>query len=316
MNQTPSDSSEFVPPACKICGNAAVFLGTTRNPQTATHTLHHCRCGTCGLVFVGDAISNEELSAAYGSFDQDDYYEQIRDETLRKFDSAIVDLRRMATPESRILDVGTGNGGFLERLLEQGFRDVSGQEIPGAKLAHIEQRGCKVYYDMDYSTVPDAAFDIVTLLDVAEHVRDPHRLFGACNRVLRAGGTVYFHTPVVTPLDRVVHRFLKRPLLGRLAEAWQRGRTSVFHLQNYTPDALTRVLTQAGFGTVKITVKNELSWPVSGYVKVFVCQKFGLPDWLAPILAPLFAPILASQRFNPNKAIVAAKKTTDARANG
>lgn len=308
------ETASFEAPRCKVCNGAANVLGTTQNFQSPTALLHHCRCADCGLVFVGDPIDNDELAAAYGSLDQSDYYEQIRAENERKFDSALEDIKPWTDKDSRILDVGTGNGGFIERLLGQGYRQVSGQEIPDADLSAFEQRGCKIYYDLDYSTVPDESFDITTLLDVAEHVPDPHALFGACERALVPGGRVYFHTPVVTPLDRVMHRNLRLPVLGKLAQAWQHGRTSIFHLQNYTRASLQRVLEEAGFTDIDIEVKNELSWPVSGYVKVHLCQRFGLPDSMAPMLAPLFSPLLATDAVNPNKAIVSARKPQRASA--
>lgn len=299
---------DFTPPPCKICGQSSVYIGATANDQSATRVLHHCRCTSCGLVFIGNAISTQELSVAYGSFDTGEYYEQIREETARKFDSAITDLRTLASANSAIIDLGTGNGGFLRKLLDNGFRHVAGQEIPGMDLSGLERLGCRIYHDTDYSTVPSAAFDVVTLLDVAEHVIDPQRLFQACSRILRPGGLVYFHTPVVTRTDRLMHSAQRLPAIRKLGQAWQRGRTSIFHLQNYTPAAIEMVLGKAGFERISVTVKNELSWPVSGYVKVYLCQKFGLPEALAPVLAPLFHPLLASNFFNPNKAIVTALK--------
>lgn len=291
------------PPPCKICSQSAVRIGETRNFQSATRVLHHWRCTGCGLVFVGNLIDATELAKAYASFDHDEYYSEIGNENGRKFDSAVADLKVLADADSRILDLGTGNGGFLLKLLDAGFRHVDGQDIPGAPLTEPERRGCRIYRDADYATIPSASYDIVTLLDVAEHVVDPDALFRACHRILRPGGRVYFHTPVVTRLDRLMHAVQRVPGLRRVGQAWQRGRTSIFHLQNYTPAALHTVLTRAGFEKPNVVVRNELSWPVASYVKVYLCQKLRLPDWTAPLLAPLFRPILASERFNPNKAV-------------
>ena len=88
----------------------------------------------------------------------------------------------------------------------------------------------------------------------------------------------------------------------------QRGRTSIFHLENYTPKSLVLLLEEAGFSDIKIEVRNELSWPVTRYIRIFLFEKQGLPGFIAPIFFPVFYPILASDFFNANKAIVSAKK--------
>jgi hypothetical protein len=109
-----------------------------------------------------------------------------------------------------------------------------------------------------------------------------------------------------------MHFLQKVPVLKRAGTIWQRGRTSIFHLQNYTPRSLTHLLTKAGFSNIEIDVRNELSWPVRSYVKIYLLEKQGLPGYLAPIIAPFAYPFLATDLFNSNKAIVRAQKTTAA----
>lgn len=88
----------------------------------------------------------------------------------------------------------------------------------------------------------------------------------------------------------------------------QRGRTSIYHLQNYTEAALQHVLREAGFDSICIARQNELSWPVSRYVDTYLCKPYGLPKVFAPLLVPVFYPFLATKLLNPNKALVFAAK--------
>lgn len=294
---------------CKACGIDARFLCETPNEHSATSVLHHYSCPNCGLVFVGDYMSDEELQEAYAGLDFAAYYREVETETRRKMQKSIADLERLLDRQQKIIEIGTGNGMFIRMLHEQGFANVYGHEIPGIDLQELEQLGCTIYYDFDYTTVPAETFDAVTLLDVAEHVRAPAYLFQACHRILKPGGIIYLHTPVVSRLDQVFHFIFRRlPPLHMLARTWQRSRTSVFHLQNYTRDALTRLLREAGFHDIDIRLENELSWPVQRYVRIYICEKVGLPVALAPILTPFFYPLLKSSFFNANKAIASARK--------
>lgn len=291
-------------PSCKICSGPSRFLCATPNEHSRTRTILHYRCSECGLVFVGNDFDNEELGQAYSTLDQASYYDDIRVENRRKMQSCIDDLTRLVTRESRILDLGTGDGEFLDMLRSAGFTQVAGHEIPGSPdLSRFTQLGCTLYRDFDYSTVPSGNFDVVTLLDVAEHVPDPGFLFRSCHRMLADGGTVYLHTPVVTPLDRLMHRAQKVPVVSRIGRMWQRSRTSIFHLQNYSRAALIHALHSAGFSEITVTIRNELSWPLTSYVRVYLCEKQGLPLGLAKFLTPFLYPFLATDTFNANKAI-------------
>jgi hypothetical protein len=79
-----------------------------------------------------------------------------------------------------------------------------------------------------------------------------------CARILKNDGVIYFHTPVVTRTDRLMHFLQRMPILKKAGTIWQRGRTSIFHLENYTPRSLELLLTEAGFRDIKIEIANEL----------------------------------------------------------
>jgi SAM-dependent methyltransferase len=261
-------------------------------------------------VFVGNDLTDLQLSEAYGTLDSQSYYSEIREENSAKIKSACLRLKDLTKGSSkkRILDIGCGDGQLLQELRDEGHECLAGHEIPGADLSHLERAGIKLYRDMDWRSVPADAFDVVTMLDVAEHVRDPIALFDQCFRMLTPGGCLYFHTPVVTKFDRMMHQVAGTPVIGKLGRIWQRGRTSIFHLQNYTDRSLLMALSRAGFADIRIHKQNELSWPVRRYVRIYLCEKHRLPLILAPMLAPFVYPLLATNFFNSNKGIVTARK--------
>ena len=297
-------------PRCRVCGfHECVFLcGTPWKPR---QPLLHYRCKSCGSVFIGNPIDDSELAAAYSKLDTEAYYREIEKENRRKMDSAVTYLKAVLPTHANLLDIGCGPGLFLRLLYDNGFTNVSGHEIPlpeggGMEATDLEGKAA-FYHDHDYSTLPSAHFDAVTLLDVAEHVPVPRLLFDACARVLKPGGIIYLHTPIVSRMDRIMHVMLQLPAIAGIGRAWQSGRTSVFHLENYTPTALRRLLEGSGFGDMHIMLRNELSWPIRAYVRVYLVEKNRLPEWLTPLLAPFFYPLLRSSFFNTNKAVLSAR---------
>jgi 2-polyprenyl-3-methyl-5-hydroxy-6-metoxy-1,4-benzoquinol methylase len=258
---------------------------------------------------VGNVISNEQLGAAYATLNSDKYYEEISETNERKFQTALSSLRqKQINEQSSLIDIGTGHGAFLLFLKKQGFRSLSGHEIPGEDTGALHDNNIPVYKDYDCSSIPSSTFDVVTMLDVMEHVPDPQKAVQAAHRILKPGGLLYFHTPCVTFTDRLMHKLQQVPGVRKVGRIWQRGRTSIFHLRNYTASSIELLLHQEGFQNVSITRVNELSWPVRLYVRVYLCQKQGLPNFLSYLALPLCYPFLATSLLNANKAIVFARK--------
>ena len=101
----------------------------------------------------------------------------------------------------RVLDVGCG-GGILSEALARRGGDVTGIDVATAALAaakrHSLESGLKINYE--FSTAENLAseysgiFDIITCLEVLEHVPQPDLVVGACATLLKPGGSVYFST--------------------------------------------------------------------------------------------------------------------------
>ena len=295
--------------SCKICGDTnPAYLCDTANWHSSTRRLSHYRCASCGLVFVGNKISKDEIAEAYASIESTSYYEEIYNETLKKMEFSVREMLAFTDKSARIIDIGTGNGMFLQVLHDSGFKNVSGHEIAGEDVSGVKDIAERLYQDFDYQTIPSETFDVVTLLDVIEHVVSPHYLLENVFRILKPGGFVYFHTPVVTRTDRIMHKILKVPALNKIPKMWQTGRTTIFHLQNYTRPSLEKLLADCSFSNIDIKIQNELSWSVTTYVRVFITDRFGLPRQTSAVLAPIFYPFLATDLFNSNKSIVRAQK--------
>ncbi|MDO9411037.1 MAG: class I SAM-dependent methyltransferase [Pseudolabrys sp.] len=293
---------------CRVCGSHRhVHLCRTANEHSATRWLDNYRCLACGSVFIGNALAPAELSEAYAALDEAAYYDETAQASAPKFAAAADDIAALVPRDAALLDVGGGNGAFARALHGSGFSNLSIHEIPGGELSNLPPSVRNIYRDDDYASLPGGAFDIVSMMDVLEHVPDLAATLSGVQRVLRPGGTLYVHTPVVTVLDRLMHAVQKFPLIGGVGRAWQRTRTSIYHLQNFTPRALRLLMARYGFNVVRLARINELSWPIDYYVRVYLVQLRGMPSFLVRPVTLLLTPLLRS-RLNANKAVLVARR--------
>jgi len=101
----------------------------------------------------------------------------------------------------RVLDVGCG-GGILSEALAQRGASVTGIDMGEAPLAvaqlHLLESGLAIDYRHasaeQLAGESPGSFDIVTCMEVLEHVPDPSSLVDACATLLRPGGDAYFAT--------------------------------------------------------------------------------------------------------------------------
>ncbi len=101
----------------------------------------------------------------------------------------------------RVLDVGCG-GGILSEALAQRGATVTGIDMGEAPLAvarlHLLESGLEIDYRHASAEAlaeeQPESFDIVTCLEMLEHVPDPGSLVRACARLARPGGDLYFAT--------------------------------------------------------------------------------------------------------------------------
>ncbi|MDP3776528.1 bifunctional 2-polyprenyl-6-hydroxyphenol methylase/3-demethylubiquinol 3-O-methyltransferase UbiG [Methylotenera sp.] len=101
----------------------------------------------------------------------------------------------------RVLDVGCGGGILSESMYFKGA-DVTGIDLGEkalnvAKLHQLES-GAKVSYILtsveQLALEQPASFDIVTCMEMLEHVPDPASIVAACAKLVKPGGAVFFST--------------------------------------------------------------------------------------------------------------------------
>ncbi len=123
-----------------------------------------------------------------------------------------------------ILDIGCGTGMMLEDLQEMG--NATGLDFSMVALEYCRNRGIKNLGRADVRNLPirENSVDIITALDLIEHIEDDHGLMDEFHRVLKPGGVAIMSVPAHKKLwsghDVALHHFRRyeKPEFRQLIE--------------------------------------------------------------------------------------------------
>ena len=103
-----------------------------------------------------------------------------------------------AAPSCSALDVGCGAGFLTNHLALEGHRVVgvdASAECLAVAAAHDRSRSVRYEVgDANHLAHPDASFEVVSAMDLLEHVENPRGVVAELARVLVPGGLAFFHT--------------------------------------------------------------------------------------------------------------------------
>lgn len=164
--------------------------------------------------------------------------------------------------EKKLLDVGCGGGLLCEAMAHRGA-EVKGIDMGETPLKVARLHGLESGVAVDYqkitaeqlATEEAESYDVVTCLEMLEHVPDPASVIAACARLLKPGGDIYFST-----INRSPKAFLFA-IVGAeyLLNMLPRGTHS--YASFIRPSELTQWARNAGLESTHITgmVYNPLS---------------------------------------------------------
>lgn len=173
----------------------------------------------------------------------------------------------------KLLDIGCGNGSFLELAKAAGW-DVAGIDPDPSAVNAARQRGLQVatgsitLYDGELN-----CFDAITLSHVIEHLHHPEQVIQAAHRLLKPDGTLFVDTPNIDSKG------------AKLWGSHWRGLETPRHLVIFSRKALINLLERTGFENVRI--KRRKTVRKSIYLSSLRLRSGSSPDDRNPAKLPL-----------------------------
>jgi len=270
---------------CPICGtddratvlypanfDFAAFNPAIYSARRLPDRVHYriVRCNTCGLV-RSDPVADPQLLA------------QLYARSTFDYELEVEDLSRTYGRYLSRLEIGCGNGFFLEEALRRGYSSVHGVEPGRAAIdrAREDIRPNIVCDVLRPGLFPPETFDAVCLFQTFDHISDPGSLLDECCQLLKTGGLLLCFNHNIeagsakllgerSPIIDIEHTFLYSPRtisklfekhsLKTLETGSARNTYHLYYLTRLVPlprllkKPLLRLLKDTRFGSIRLTV--------------------------------------------------------------
>lgn len=257
---------------CMLCGsdNHKLLFNAKDRLHGIEGTFTYVRCKNCGLVYMNPKITSEELTKFYPtSYAPHKIVKEIQSNALKRrfstsslvagikaffFDHESIHyvpplILNALNSDSKVLDIGCGNGTFLNDIKGKTGCQVMGVDISEtAVLSARESYGLEIFKGtIEEVPFPLNSFDLITAWWSLVHVNNPDETLLKMATLLNDDGYLIVGVPNFNSFNA---RFFKNEWMHLDAPR---------HLCIHTPSTIKNMLEKNGFSVKKIIYDRNIS---------------------------------------------------------
>lgn len=202
--------------SCNTEGNADELYPANFDLQALNPTIFSARrlpdrihyrmvkCKTCGLVRSDPIVESEVLTNLYAQ-SAFDYIDEVTNLKCT-YGHYLAKLNKYGGKKSALLEIGCGNGFFMEVALRHGYNNVRGVEPSVAAVAKAspEVRPHIIRDIMRPGLFEPEVFDVICLFQVLDHIPNPDMVINECFRLMKAGGLILYINHNIEALSSIL----------------------------------------------------------------------------------------------------------------
>jgi SAM-dependent methyltransferase len=273
-----TSDSHLVAVGCSICGSddgELVGRGYDYEYFTCKEAFNAYRCRGCGNVYLNPRPDISEFvriyPASYHALNfSEANYGVVHDIRSRLEARRLLRYCKGIPDDARILDVGCGDGfhlKLLQRFGKSGWT-LEGVDLDARAVALASRSGLSIHQgSIEKLPLPEAHYDLVSMIQTIEHVARPDAVFAAISRLLKPGGRLVV---VTDNTDSIDFAWFRRSYWG--------GYHFPRHWNLFNRRSLKRLAQGAGLEIESIrTIVSPVNWVYS--IHNLLVGK-GAPQWL------------------------------------
>lgn len=149
------------------------------------------RCRKCDLIFSNPILEEKKILALYAGSKLT--YESEINNLKATYGSYLRKIESRLPGKERLLEIGCGNGFFLQEALKQGFEKVYGVEPSAGAVAKASPK-IRKKITIDFfgpGLYKDNYFDVICFFQTLDHIVDPNLFLKTCYQILKKNGIVF-----------------------------------------------------------------------------------------------------------------------------
>lgn len=214
----------------------------------------YLKCNSCSFIYVSPLIKEKELISIYKNSSYSNSWGKILSNKTEvkfnenKFLSLFKNINSFKKEKGKILDVGCATGHFLD-ICHKNDWETHGIELNDYERKIAIKKGHKVFKDkIELNYLKKNTYDVVSILEVLEHVYNPDKVIKSIKRILKNNGLLVVIVPNV----------------DSLAANIMQGRCNMFlgmsHINMFDPTTLKSFIERYSFKEIyKTTITSELN---------------------------------------------------------
>ncbi|MFA4851606.1 MAG: class I SAM-dependent methyltransferase [Bacteroidales bacterium] len=220
------------------------------------------KCNLCGLIYTNPRAKNSQENY-FG--DADVFFNEAslifkgkkvhhRD---KNYEYELKKIKKVK-PEGVLLDIGTNMGFFLRKAREFGWETEGVEPSPALSKIAREQFGLNIHTTfLEDAELPKKHYDVITMIDVFEHITNPKVLLTKCKELLKYDGII----AIKVPNGDYTH--FKQKLASKLNKTASMDIWDCYeHVVHYTPKTFEKMVESCGFKIIKSFIPIPIHSPI------------------------------------------------------
>lgn len=230
-------------PRCSYCKKEKI------DSILKSESFQYFRCRHCGLVFLFPQPDKTYASflnkKMYGESNKIDEYLR-REKYYRQISKKIIEKIKQYQTSGKFLDVGCFCGLFLDEARKAGFK-VYGLEIEKKAADYGRKKLNLNIINKDFEKYKNGQFDVITFIDVLEHLPDLRKVLLKVKKMLNKNGILFIQCPNI---ESFVFRLTR--------EKWN-WLLPGNHLYQFSTKSLKKILQENGFNVLSAKTYDDIS---------------------------------------------------------
>ena len=180
---------------CIICNshNIADHLVDFRN-------INISKCSECDFQFMNPQYTDNYLSEYYSTYTTAEDYNHIKESLLYGHDFYFSLIEKYAN-KGTLLDIGCGNGHLLNAAIKRGWSGQGYDVDKESTQITAKRLDVKVYHGDFFSNQYDGNYNLITMHQVLEHLKEPNKYLEKIYSLIKKDGYIFIAVPNIKSLS-------------------------------------------------------------------------------------------------------------------